>query len=165
VSRRPRLSVIAAIARGATATLGMVALAGCTAGPPTNDKAIRLFTDRYIIVVTSEPSPPRALEQVQYTVVVRDKDNRAPIDGGEGRIFATNEDRKNTHNGFEKADAPGTYRTTMFFATSGPWAMGIQFRRDSTERLERTHDWMQDVLTATEPGTDAKTTSSARTGQ
>lgn len=152
-------------ARPAIAALGMVALASCTAGPPTDEKAIRLWTDDYYIVVTSEPSPPRALEQVKYTVVIRDKENRTPIDGGEGRIFATNEDRKNTHNGFERADAPGTYRTTMFFATSGPWAMGIQFRRDSTQRLQRTNDWMQDVLGATEPGADVETPTSTRPSQ
>jgi hypothetical protein len=160
VSRR-----LGTAARVTLTALGTVALASCTAGPPTNEKAIRLWTDDYYIVVTSEPSPPRALEQVQYTVVVRDKENRTPIDGGEGRIFATNEDRKNTHNGFERADAPGTYRTTMFFATSGPWAMGIQFRRDSTQRLQRTNDWMQDVLGATEPGADVQTPTSTRPSQ
>jgi hypothetical protein len=166
---RRRCAVRARTLATTSCALGALALTGCTAGPPTDEKAIRLWTDNYYIVVTSEPSPPRALEQVQYTVVVRDKESRTPIDGGEGRIFATNEDRKNTHNGFEKADAPGTYRTTMFFATSGPWAMGIQFRRDSTQRLQRTNDWMQDVLAATEPGTEAPTssptTSSARPGQ
>ena len=145
--------------------LGAIVLMGCMAGPPDAEKAIRLWTDDYAITVTSEPSPPRALEQVKYTVLVRDKENRTPIDLGEGRIFATNEDRKNTHNGFEKADAPGTYRTTMFFATAGTWAMGIQFRRDSTQRLQRTNDWMQDVLAATEPGTEPKTAASARSGQ
>jgi len=146
------------------AALGVAALAACTAGPPTDSKAIRLWTDDYYIVVTSEPSPPRALEQVKYKVVVRDKENRTPIDIGEGRIFATNEDRKNTHNGFQKSDAPGTYEATMFFATAGPWAMGIQFRRDSTQRLQRTNDWMQDVLQATEPGQDTKPPTSARSG-
>ncbi len=156
---------LAPAARAVVAALGIVILASCTAGPPTDEKAIRLWTDDYYIVVTSEPSPPRALEQVKYTVVIRDKENRAPIDGGEGRIFATNEDRKNTHNGFERADAPGTYRTTMFFATSGPWAMGIQFRRDSTQRLQRTNDWMQDVLGATEPGADVETPTSTRPSQ
>jgi hypothetical protein len=160
VSRR-----LVSAARPAIAALGILALASCTAGPPTDEKAIRLWTDDYYIVVTSEPSPPRALEQVKYTVVIRDKENRTPIDGGEGRIFATNEDRKNTHNGFERADAPGTYRTTMFFATSGPWAMGIQFRRDSTQRLQRTNDWMQDVLGATEPGADVETPTSTRPSQ
>jgi len=99
---------------------------------------------------------------VQYTVVVQDKKTRQPIDVGEGRIFATNEDRKNTDNGFEKAEQPGAYRTTLFFATAGPWAMGVQFRRDSTQKLQRTNDWMQEVMQATEPSQDA---SKARSGQ
>jgi hypothetical protein len=145
----------------AAATLGAAAL-GCASGPPDDTKTIRLWTDDYYIRVTSEPSPPRALEQVQYTVVVQDKKTRQPIDIGEGRIFATNEDRKNTDNGFEKSPEPGTYRTRLFFATAGPWAMGLQFRRDSTQKLQRTNDWMQEVLQATEPGQDA---SKARSGQ
>lgn len=145
----------------AALALGAIGLVGCAGGPSTDPKAIRLWTDNYYIVVTSEPSPPRALERVQYKVVVRDKDSRQPIEIGEGRIFATNEDRKNTDNGFVKAEEPGTYRTTVFFATAGPWAMGIQFRRDSTQKLQRTNDWMQEVLQATEPSQDAK----ARPGQ
>ena len=147
---------------GLVASLGVAALAGCTAAPPSDTKTTRLWTDDYYIRVTSEPSPPRALEQVQYTVVVQDKKTREPIEIGEGRIFATNEDRKNTHNGFEKAPEPGTYRTTMFFATAGTWAMGVQFRRDSTQRLQRTNDWYQEVLGASEPGQDAP---KGRTGQ
>jgi hypothetical protein len=144
------------------AVLGASLLGGC-AGPPADDeKTIRLWTDDYYIRVTSEPSPPRALERVQYTVIVQDKKTRQPIDVGEGRIFATNEDRKNTDNGFEKAEQPGTYRTTLFFATAGPWAMGVQFRRDSTQKLQRTNDWMQDVMQATEPSQDAAKT---RSGQ
>jgi hypothetical protein len=139
----------------AGAALGIAGLCACTAGPPTDTKTTRLWTDDYYIRVTSDPSPPRALEQVKYTVVVQDKKTRAPIDIGEGRIFATNEDRKNTDNGFEKAPEPGTYRTTLFFAVAGNWAMGIQFRRDSTQRLQRTNDWYQEVLGATDPSQDA----------
>jgi hypothetical protein len=149
-------------ARVIVAALGVAALAGCTAAPPSDPKTIRLWTDDYYIRVTSEPSPPRALEPVQYTIVVQDKKTREPIDVGEGRIFATNEDRKNTDNGFEKAPEPGTYRTKLFFATAGPWAMGVQFRRDSTQKLQRTNDWMQDVMQATEPGQDA---AKSRSGQ
>jgi hypothetical protein len=143
---------VAALVWLAAATLGSGALAGCAAPASGDEKTIRLWTDDYYIRVTSEPSPPRALEQVHYKVVVQDAKTREPIEIGEGRIFATNEDRKNTDNGFEKAEEPGTYRTKLFFATAGPWAMGVQFRRDSTQRLQRTNDWMQEVLGATEPG-------------
>lgn len=150
-------------ARGWLAVAALGAVAGCAAGPSADAKTIKLWTDDFYIRVTSEPSPPRALEPVKYTVVVLDTKTRQPIDGGEGRIFATNEDRKNTDNGFEKAPEPGTYRTTLFFATAGTWAMGIQFRRDSTQRLQRTNDWMQDVMQATEPGQDSA--APARPGQ
>lgn len=147
----------------AVAALGAAALGGCTAGPPADAKTTKLWTDDFYIRVTSDPSPPRALEQVKYTVVVLDKKTREPIDNGQGRIFATNQDRQNTDNGFEKAPEPGTYRTTLFFPTSGTWAMGIQFRRDSTHALQRTNDWTQDVLPATEPSQDAA--APARPGQ
>ena len=40
--------------------------------------------------------------------------------------------------------------------------MGVQFRRDSTQKLQRTNDWYQEVLAATEPGQD---TAKARSGQ
>ena len=33
-------------------------------------------------------------------------------------------------------------------------AQGVQFRRDSTQKLQRTNDWMQEVLGAAEPGTE-----------
>ena len=153
-----RLAGLALVA----SALGTLALSGCTAGPPTDAKTTRLWTDDYYIRVTSDPSPPRALEPIQYTVIVQDKKTREPIDVGEGRIFATNEDRKNTDNGFEKGEAPGTYKTKLFFATAGKWAMGIQFRHDSTKTLQRTNDWYQDVLQATEPGQDA---AKSRSGQ
>jgi hypothetical protein len=32
------------------------------------------------------------------------------------------------------------------------WAMAIQFRRDSTQILQKTQDWTQDILSADEPG-------------
>jgi hypothetical protein len=145
----------------AVSALGLT-LTGCTAGPGNDPKTTRLWTEDYYIRVTSDPSPPRALEPIQYTVIVQDKKTREPIDVGEGRIFATNEDRKNTDNGFEKGEAPGTYKTKLFFATAGKWAMGIQFRHDSTKTLQRTNDWYQDVLQATEPGQDA---AKSRSGQ
>lgn len=145
------------------ATLGAVSLQACGGSPASSDpNTQRLWTDEFYIRVTPNPAPPRALEQIEYTIVVQDKKTRQPIDVGEGRIFATNEDRKNTDNGFEKAPEPGTYRTKLFFAVAGPWAMGVQFRRDSTQKLQRTNDWMQDVLPATEPSQDA---SKARSGQ
>jgi hypothetical protein len=154
---------LAGLAWALVATLGTASMVACgPSGTSNNPNTQRLWTDDFYIRVTPNPAPPRALEQIEYTVVVQDRKTRQPIDIGEGRIFATNEDRKNTDNGFEKGAEPGTYRTKLFFATAGPWAMGVQFRRDSTQQLQRTNDWMQDVLPATEPSQDAAKT---RSGQ
>jgi hypothetical protein len=117
---------------------------------------IRLWTDNFAIRVSSVPMPPRALEKVRYKVVVLDKDTQQPIENGQGRIFATNRDRKSIDNGLEKGTEPGTYYTSLFFITAGDWAMGIQFRRDSTQTLQRSADWMQEVRAATPPGDTAR---------
>jgi hypothetical protein len=107
---------------------------------------LRLYTDEFAMRISFDPTPPRALDDVRFRVVVRDKETGQPIEGGQGRIFATNEDRHNIDNGLTAGAELGTYYTTLRFVNAGPWAMGIQFRRDSTQRLQRTNDWMQDVL-------------------
>ena len=136
----------------AAASLLVAALGlGCGRSEPRIPE-IRLWTDDLAIRVSSDPMPPRALERVRYKVVVQDKETRQPIETGQGRIFATNRDRKNVDNGLEKGPEAGTYYTTLMFITAGEWAMGIQFRRDSTKGLERTTDWMQEVRAATPPG-------------
>ena len=117
---------------------------------------LRLWTDNFAIRVSSVPMPPRELEKVRYKVVVLDKDTQQPIENGQGRIFATNRDRKSIDNGLEKGTEPGTYYTSLFFITAGDWAMGIQFRRDSTQTLQRSADWMQEVRAATPPGDTAR---------
>ena len=107
---------------------------------------VRLVTDDLVIRVSFDPMPPRAIEDVTFRVVVSDRETGHPIEKGEGRIFATNEDRHSIANGLTPGAEVGTYYTTLRFVNAGPWAMGIQFRRDSTKRLQRTNDWMQDVL-------------------
>jgi hypothetical protein len=130
--------------------LPLAAALACGPSEPSTD--IRLWTDSFAIRVSSDPMPPRALERIRYKVVVRDKKSGEPIDRGEGRVFATNRDRKSVANGLEKGPEVGTYYTNIFFVTAGDWAMGVQFRRDSTQRLQRTTDWMQEVRPATGPG-------------
>jgi hypothetical protein len=112
---------------------------------------VRLWTDEFEIRLTSDVTPPRSLERITYTVVVRDKETREPIAEGEGRLFATNADRKTVWNGFTYGPEVGTYRTTITFLTAGEWAMGVQFRRDSTKVLQRTLDWRQTVLNEVAP--------------
>jgi hypothetical protein len=99
--------------------------------------------------VSSVPVPPRAREQVRYKVVVRDRESRQPIETGEGRIFSSNRDEAKTWDGLRKGPEPGTYYGTLNYVTSGEWAIAIEFRRDSTSRLEKI-EWMQEVLAARE---------------
>ena len=126
-------------------------VAGCDAGErPKNE--LRFTTDDFVIRVAPETVPTRALEPITWRVIVHDRETGAPIQGGEGDVFATNRDRKSISNGLSETGELGTYRTKLMFVTAGMWAMGLRFRRDSTQALQRTVDWTQDILTADEPG-------------
>ena len=130
-----------------------VAAASCgEPARPITDQ--RLWTDDFEIRVAADPVPPRAQEQTQYTIYVRDKKTREPIVNGQGRIFATNSDRHSIWNGFTYGPEVGTYHTHLLFITAGEWAMGVQFRRDSTQVLQQTLDWRQMIRAATPLGQD-----------
>lgn len=137
--------------RLALAPLVVAAVTSC--GPSPKATELRLWSDTYAFRVTVDPVPPKALEPAVYRVVVQDKKTGQPIETGEGRIFATSEDRANTSDGFKKEKELGTYSGRIFFATSGDWAAAIQFRRDKNPAmpLERV-DWIQTVRPAADPG-------------
>lgn len=141
--RRMRLRALSAL---------LLAVGTLSCGPGPDEGVIRLWTDDFEIRVTADVMPPRALERITYTVVVRDKQTKEPIADGEGRIFATNSDRKSINNGFRYGPEVGTYRANLMFVTAGEWALGIQFRRDSTRVLQRTLDWRQSVRNEVAPG-------------
>ncbi|MFN9795270.1 MAG: hypothetical protein ACK57A_03215 [Gemmatimonas sp.] len=135
--------------------------AGCDAGRK-NIRELRFRTDSFVIRVAPETIPTRALEPIYWRVIVHDRETGVPIQGGEGRIFATNKDMKTVSNGFEETGELGTYRSNLMFVTAGMWAMAIQFRRDSTKELQKTQDWTQDILEADEPGMNIRTPISTR---
>jgi hypothetical protein len=132
--------------------------AGCDAGRK-NIRELRFRTDSFVIRVAPETIPTRALEPIYWRVIVHDRESGVPIQGGEGRIFATNKDMKTVSNGFEETGELGTYRSNLMFVTAGLWAMAIQFRRDSTKELQKTQDW---ILEADEPGMNIRTPISTR---
>jgi len=138
--------------RLAVAVFLATALTSCGSNPKALE--LRLWSDNYAFRVTMDPMPPKALEPISYRLVVQDKKTGQPIETGEGRIFATSADRANTSDGLKKEKELGAYSGKMFFATSGDWAAAIQFRREKNPRLplERV-DWIQTVLSASEPGT------------
>lgn len=133
----------------ATLFLSSWAIAACSFEKPKPE--LRLYTDDLAIRITFEPMPPRSMTDIKFRVVVRDRKSGQPIEGGQGRLFATNEDRHSIDNGLTPGAELGTYYTTLRFVNAGPWAMGMQFRRDSLKVLQRTNDWMQDVLPDTTP--------------
>ncbi len=130
----------------------LAALAVACGAPDRPNSDIRLWTDEFEIRAWPDPLPPRAGELVKWTVTVKEKESRAPVANGEGRIFATNEDRKSIWQAFTYGPEVGTYHAELLYVTSGDWAHGIQFRRDSTRMLQRTTDWRQTVRNAVPPG-------------
>ena len=139
------------VRRAALLVAAGLAMAGCDAGRPPAGQ-LRFRTDDFVIRVPSETRPTRALEPIYWRVTVHDAETGLPISGGQGRIFATNQDMKTVSNGLEETQELGTYRSNLMYVTAGMWAMAIQFRRDSTQVLQKTVDWTQDILSADEPG-------------
>ncbi len=142
---RPRLVRLLLIA------VAPILAAACDAGTPQKNE-LKFTTDSFSIRVSPESLPTRALEPTYWRVVIHDIKTGLPIQGGQGRIFATNGDRKTVANGLAETGELGTYRTNLMFVTAGLWAMGLQFRRDSILPLQRTQDWSQQILAANEPG-------------
>lgn len=128
---------------------GMLAAAACA--PSEQQTAMRAWGERRTYRITPDPAPPHAMEPTRYKVVVTDRATGQPVQEGEGRIFATSQDGANADDGLAKGDEVGTYYARLFFVTAGDWAVALQFRADSTERLERV-DWMQSVLPERELG-------------
>lgn len=104
-----------------------------------------MISSSYRFTIIPSQAPPHAREAILYKVVIRDRENSQPIETGEGQIYASNEERSNTWDGFAKGAEVGTYYGKLNFVTAGLWAVAIRFRRDSLHPLEKV-EWMQDVL-------------------
>ena len=139
--RRSRLALL----------LVLVLAAGLAACRPGERKAptMRLWTDSYEFILSTDPVPPRARERTVYKVVVLDKETRQPVEGGEGQVFASSRDGRNIYDGLVPGPELGSYYGTLNYVTAGDWAVAVRFRRDSLKPLERA-DWMQSVRAARE---------------
>jgi hypothetical protein len=134
-----------------------VSLASC-GGNNNRAAEIRQWTDDMAFRISVVPAPPIAEEMTVFKVVVSDKESGQPIQVGQGRIFATSQEHAQTGDGLAKGPEVGTYYAHVRFPVSGDWAVGLQFRRDSTSKLERTQDWQQQVLPAPPLGQSTDTT-------
>jgi hypothetical protein len=107
----------------------------------------RAFTEHYAFNITSDPSPPHAREKTVFRIRVRDKNSSQPIEGGEGIIYGNTEDGGGkTWDSFTPGQAPGTYTANLQFVVASNWALALQFRKDSTQALEKVDTWYQTVL-------------------
>lgn len=123
----------------------LLVLGACGPSEQRPRGTLRQISKSYSFIITPDQSPPHAREPILYKVVIRDRKSREPIQNGEGQIYSNNEAGAQTWDGFTYGPEIGTYYGKLNFVTSGPWAIGIRFRRDSLHPLE-TIDWMQDVL-------------------
>lgn len=142
-------------AHAITALCGVMAgglAAGCGGNPRSLE--VRQWTQDMQFRITVSPMPPVAEDIATYTVVVQDKNTGQPIETGEGRVFASNQDGAKAYDGLAKGKEVGTYYARMRFPVSGDWAMGLQFRRDPSKPLERTQDWYQTVKPPRPYGSD-----------
>jgi hypothetical protein len=125
--------------------LGSLMACGPSASSGATD--YRAFTEHYAIRVSSDPTPPHARERTVYKIVVRDKTSSQPIEGGEGIIYANTKDGTGkTWDSFVAGPAPGTYYANLNFIVANDWAIALQFRKDSTQTLEKVDTWYQTVL-------------------
>jgi hypothetical protein len=103
------------------------------------------YTKDYTFTIAPSEAPPHARESITYKVVILDRDTHEPIQNGEGQIYSNNREGARTWDGFAYGPEIGTYYGKLDYVTSGLWAVGIRFRRDSLHPLEKI-EWMQDVL-------------------
>ena len=130
----------------------LVLAAACEPGPPVHE--LRLSSESLQFIITADPSPPFAREATEYRVIVRDRETRQPIEGGQGQIYATSRDRANVYHPLGAGEELGSYYGRLNYVTAGEWAVAIRFRRDSLTRLE-TVEWYQEVRAArNEPGSE-----------
>ena len=122
-----------------------VALTAACSSPRQGVPPMRLWTQDLAVRITSDPAPPRAREPNIYRVEVRDRTSGQPIEGGEGRVYATSRDGASAWDGLTPGPQPGTYYAKLNFVTAGDWAMGLQFRRDSAQKIETMDDWRTQV--------------------
>ncbi|HLV27411.1 MAG TPA: hypothetical protein VKZ41_13975 [Gemmatimonadales bacterium] len=106
--------------------------------------ALRLSSESYTFLITPEPLPPYSVERVVWNVTVRDRDSRQPIEGGEGRLYASTIQRVTVWDGLARGAELGSYSAAVMFPTAGQWGMAIEFRSDSTQALEKV-EWQQEV--------------------
>jgi hypothetical protein len=150
--RSPPRRLASRLSLSRLAALGtLAALVAACGGPSRASTEQHLWSTDFDYRIWPDIMPPRSLEPITYTISVRDRKTREPIANGQGRIFATNADRKTIYDGFTYGPEVGTYHAKLMFLTNGTWMMNVQFRLDSTKALQQPpDDWRQEVSAASD---------------
>jgi len=128
-----------------TVIVAVCVVAGSCARSEAKQREMYYLSKNYSFTITPTEAPPHAREDITYKVFIRDRDTREPIQSGEGQIYSNNKEGARTWDGFTYGPEVGTYYGKLNYVTSGLWAVGLRFRRDSLHPLEKI-EWMQDVL-------------------
>jgi hypothetical protein len=133
-------------AAGLLSAIAAVCIGAASCGPSEAKQwEMHYISKSYSFTIVPSEAPPHAREDITYKVFIRDRDTREPIQNGEGQIYSNNREGARTWDGFNYGPEVGTYYGKLNFTTSGLWAVGLRFRRDSLHPLEKL-EWMQDVL-------------------
>jgi len=131
---------------GLMSAIAAVCIGSASCGPSEAKQwEMHYISKSYLFTIVPSEAPPHAREDITYKVFIRDRDSREPIQNGEGQIYSNNREGARTWDGFAYGPEVGTYYGKLNFTTSGLWAIGLRFRRDSLHPLEKL-EWMQDVL-------------------
>ncbi|HZI42368.1 MAG TPA: hypothetical protein VFD67_11710 [Gemmatimonadaceae bacterium] len=141
-TRRTRLARSTGII---TAVLVVGVLTGSCGRSEAGQREMHYITKDYSFTITPSELQPHARQEMVYKFFIRDRETGEPIQNGEGQIYANNKDGARTWDGFTYGPEVGTYYGKLNFVTSGLWAIGFRFRRDSLHTLEK-QEWMQEVL-------------------
>lgn len=128
-----------------SAIVGVCIVSGSCGPSEARQREMHYISTSYSFTIVPSEAPPHAREDITYKVFIRDRDTREPIQNGEGQIYSNNREGARTWDGFAYGPEVGTYYGKLNFTTSGLWAVGVRFRRDSLHPLEKL-EWMQDVL-------------------
>ena len=128
-----------------SAVIATCVLASACGRSEAKQLEMHYITKDYSFTITPSETQPHAREDITYKIFIRDRDTREPIQNGEGQIYANNREGARTWDGFTYGPEVGTYYGKLNFVTSGLWAVGFRFRRDSLHPLQK-QEWMQEVL-------------------
>src|ERR1051325_8827066 len=76
---------------------------------------IHMISNSYSFTIVPSVSPPRARETTLYKIVIRDRESRQPIEGGEGQMYSNDSTGARTWDVLTKGAELGKYYANLNF--------------------------------------------------